>query len=73
MQPNMSEMNSAPYLVDFSLPMEERLEIVKDFYEDEYGNDYEGLFAAFCLDKVAPQYLGEYYAALYDHFQGYLK
>lgn len=68
MKANQSDISSMNYEVDYSLPMEERLRIVKSFYESEYGNDYTGLLAAFQSDKVAPQYLGELYAALYDYF-----
>ena len=68
MRPDQSTTDSAPYVVNYALPIEERLKIVKEFYEGEYGTDYQRLFAAFELDTIAPQYLGELYAALYDHF-----
>ena len=59
--------DAAPYTVDFSLRVEERLAIVKSYYETNYSDRNE-LFAAFKQDKVAVQYLGELYAPLYDYF-----
>lgn len=55
------------YTVDYSLPMEERLAIVKEYYETAYTDGQER-FAAFLEDEVAVAYLGERYAPLYDHF-----
>ena len=59
--------SAAPYTVDYALRLEERLAIVKSYYESTYANGTE-LFAAFKEDKVAVQYLGELYAPLYDYF-----
>lgn len=59
--------SAAPYTVDYALRVEERLAIVKSYYESNYSNGTE-LFAAFKEDKVAVQYLGELYAPLYDYF-----
>ena len=55
------------YTVDYALPMEERLAIVKGYYETTY-TDAKQRFEAFAKDKVAVAYLGELYAPLYDHF-----
>ena len=60
----------APYTVDYSLSDEERLAIVKTYYETTYATQEEQ-FAAFKQDTIAPQYLGELYAPLYDYFQGW--
>ena len=67
MKPSQSDVNTTAYEVDYSLSMEERLKRVKEFYEGEYSDPIQ-LFAAFVLDTVAPQYLGEFYASLYDYF-----
>ena len=58
---------SSPYTVSYALSMEERFAIVKQYYEMHYDNANERL-EAFTADKVAPSYLGEYYATLYDYF-----
>ncbi|MBO7297455.1 MAG: hypothetical protein J6U60_00220 [Clostridia bacterium] len=55
------------YTVDYALPMEERLAIVKGYYETTY-TDAKQRFEAFAQDKVAVAYLGELYAPLYDYF-----
>ena len=56
-----------PYTVDYSLPIVERTRIVRDYYETTYADAGE-LFSAFCMDEVAPVYLGDLYKALYDYF-----
>lgn len=56
------------YTVDYSLSSEERYYLVRDYYEAKYATKAEQ-FAAFKEDKVAPQYLGELYAPLYDYFK----
>ncbi len=66
MKPNEGDANTVQYEVNYAYPMEERLEIVKSYYEDTYDNADER-YAAFLLDIVAPQYVGEYYAALADY------
>ena len=58
----------APYLVDYSLPMAERLTIVKEYYETTYNKDWETILEVYKKDEVAVVYLGEYYGSLYDHF-----
>ena len=67
MKPNKTDSLAAGYEVNYALSMEERLAKVKGFYEKEY-NDANALYDAFVLDTVAPQYLGELYASLYDYF-----
>ena len=67
MKPNETISTSAPYEVNYALSAEARLLIVKNYYEETYANADE-LFAVFLTDTVAPQYLGELYAPLYDHF-----
>ncbi len=61
------EASSSPYTVNYALTMEERLAIVKSYYELNYKDPAERL-EAFKADKIAVGYLGEYYAPLHDHF-----
>lgn len=61
------ETSDAGYTVDYSLAMEERFAIVKQYYETQYA-DADKRFEAFNADKVAVSYLGELYAPLYDYF-----
>lgn len=61
------DVSEAPYTVDYSLSDEERFYVVRDYYLDAYANGAERM-AVFKADKVAPQYLGELYAPLYDYF-----
>ncbi len=63
----VEEENSSPYTVNYALTMEERLAIVRAYYETNYKDATE-CFEAFKADKIAVGYLGEYYAPLYDHF-----
>lgn len=65
-KPSEGESSSAPYLVDYSLSMEERLDIVRTYYENSY-TDSQARINAFKADDVAVQYLGELYAPLYDY------
>ena len=67
MKPNASDTVTVAYEVNYAYTMEERLRIVKAYYEDTYKNA-DQLYAAFLLDVVAPQYLGAYYAPLADYF-----
>ena len=62
-----SGTTEAPYTVDYSLPYDERYFIVRDYYESAYTDPHER-FQAFCEDKVALVYLGEFYNTLYDWF-----
>ena len=57
---------AAPYLVDYTLDMEKRLEIVWGYYKNAYSNAIKR-YNAFIEDKAAPAYLGEFYAALKDN------
>ena len=59
--------STSPYPIDYSLTAQERLAVVKEYYETTYANATER-FEAFKADKVAVWYLGEYYSPLYDHF-----
>jgi hypothetical protein len=59
--------SDAPYIVNFALSEQERLLIVKNYYETTY-TDKKELFSEFLKDKIAPLYVGEYYASLYEHF-----
>ncbi len=68
MRPDGTETVEAPYIINYALSDEERLLIVKNYYETTYSDGKE-LFEAFLLDKVAPTYVGELYAPLYDHFK----
>lgn len=55
------------YTVDYDLPVEERLAIVRQYYEKTY-TDASKRFEAFKQDKIAVVYLEELYAPLYDRF-----
>ena len=66
MKPDAGD-SDAPYTVDYSLSVEERLRIVKNYYESNFSSAKER-YDAFLADKVAPSYLGELYAPLYDYF-----
>ena len=57
---------SAPYTVDYSLSIDERLDIVWDYYNNTYPDAVEK-YEAFIADTVAPSYLGEAYAGLKDN------
>ena len=57
----------APYMVDYALSELERTQVVKTYYLQAYS-DANQRFEVFEQDKVAPQYLGELYASLYEYF-----
>lgn len=59
-----------PYVVDYALSMEERVEVVRTYYLSAYTNADER-FEAFKNDKIVRQYVGEYYASMYDYFRMY--
>ncbi len=63
----VTEGESHPYEVNYAYTIEERLTIVKTYYETAYDSARDR-FAAFAEDKVAPVYLGEAYKPLYDYF-----
>lgn len=58
----------APYLVDYSLSEEERMFIVKEYYETTYADSKYERYAAFKADTFAKAYLGELYIPLHDYF-----
>ena len=57
----------APYTVDYSLSEEERMLIVKAYYEGAYTDEL-ARFKAFKQDEFAKVYLGELYSPLHDYF-----
>ncbi|MBQ8876623.1 MAG: hypothetical protein IJY63_03645 [Clostridia bacterium] len=59
---------NAPYKVDFTLPEEERLEIVKAYYYETYADPLVRL-NAYEKDEIAMKYLGETYNLLYAYLQ----
>ena len=66
-RPDGSDSDDAPYEVNYSYAMDERLAIVREYYDETYTNGAER-FNAFKADTVAVQYLGELYAPLYDYY-----
>ena len=56
----------APYPVDYSLEFADRYRSVRDYYLDTYSDPVERM-EVYKKDEVAPQYLGEFYATLYDY------
>lgn len=62
------EMVNAPYAVDYTLSIENRLEVVKAYYYQTYSDPLERI-NAYAKDKVAMQYLGEVYSLLYDYME----
>ena len=55
------------YTVDYSLPIVDRVTLVKEYYLKTYEDPNER-FEAFKNDSVAPSYLCEAYASLYQWF-----
>lgn len=55
----------APYTVDYSLTYEQRVSVVRGYYDEAY-TDKQLKFEAFRADRVAVNYLGEMYAPLYE-------
>ena len=64
-RPDESVAGDAPYTVNYAMTIEERLAVVRAYYE---STDATERFEAFKADKVAPIYLGEEYAPLYDYY-----
>ena len=58
---------ASPYIVDYTFPLYDRVQTVKGYYLSTYV-DHKERFYAFQDDKVAVDYLGDYYASLYDYF-----
>ncbi len=54
----------APYIVNYALSLDQRLDIVRNYYNTTY-TDPKAKFEAFQADTVAKVYLGEFYAPLY--------
>ena len=65
-KPERAGGTSEPY-ADYSLSLQERVQVVKNYYENKYSSASER-FTAFKADKTAPSYLGEYYSDVYDYF-----
>lgn len=63
---DVSDGESFPYIVNYSLTYEERYNIVKAYYLEKYADPTER-FNAFKEDNIAPKYLGEFYATLHDY------
>ena len=55
------------YKIDYGLTMEERKNIVKEYYDTAF-TDPQARFGAFAADKTAKQYIGQHYAPLYDYY-----
>ncbi len=67
---NKLESVDGLYVLDYSLTLRERFDMIKKAYEDAYTDGKER-FKAFEADKYAPTYLSEYYSALYEIFSHY--
>lgn len=61
-----TEVESVPYLVDYSLSYEEREAIVRSYYMNEITDPAER-FELYKADEFARTYIGEYYKPLYDY------
>ena len=59
--------NGVPYTVDYSLSEEERMLIVKEYYETTYSDPAQR-YAAFKEDAFVKVYIGELYLPLHDYF-----
>ena len=69
-RPNGTINQQAPYTVNYALPLQQRLEIVRNYYESAYSDAQAvARFSAFEKDEVAIVYLGEYYAPLYSIYK----
>ncbi|MBO5240988.1 MAG: hypothetical protein J6B56_06190 [Clostridia bacterium] len=62
-----SDAYGTGYTVDYDLSVDERLAIVRQYYQTTYADANER-FEAFKADKIAVVYLEELYAPLYDYF-----
>ncbi len=60
-------VEGVPYTVDYSLSEEERMLIVKEYYETAYSDPAER-YAAFKADTFVKVYIGELYLPLHDYF-----
>ena len=59
---------SAPYTVDYSLSEEERLAIVRAYYEGPAYTDDQKRYQDFLNDPVVKEYLGEEYSGLRAYY-----
>ena len=64
---NSSLVSNVPYPIDYSLTEEERMLVVKEYYETTY-EDPVARYMYFKKDNFARSYLGELYAPLHDYF-----
>lgn len=62
-----TSLSGVPYKVDYSLSVEERMLIVKEYYETTYV-DAAQRFTAFKEDSFVKVYIGELYLPLHDYF-----
>ncbi|MBQ7880158.1 MAG: hypothetical protein IJ317_05865 [Clostridia bacterium] len=69
-KPEQTESSDSPYEIDYSLTMQERYTLVRDYYMSAYDDPDERL-AAFLEDSVATAYLGEWYSTLYNYLKSY--
>ena len=63
--------NAGAYPLDYALSYEERLAVVKAYYETTYVEGKER-YEVFVKDDVARLYLGELYAPLRDYFHEFV-
>lgn len=69
-RPNGTLEQEAPYIVNYALPMQQRLDAVRGYYESAYTDERSiERFEVFQEDKVAVVYLGEYYSAVYSIYK----
>lgn len=69
-RPNGTINQQAPYTVNYALPLQQRLEIVRTYYETAYTDEQSvARLTAFEKDEVAIVYLGEYYAPLHSIYK----
>ena len=66
-KPSDSDVETAPYEVDYSLSISDRYQLVREHYMSAY-TDPKTRLDAFKTDTVALQYLGEMYSIMYDEF-----
>lgn len=62
----LDEGVSAPYKLDYSLTVDDRVEGVQEYYMTAYTDPF-ARFEAYKADQVARAYLGERYKNLYDY------
>ena len=70
-RPNGTLDQEAPYVVNYALPMQQRLEAVRGYYEEAYTDPGGSIarYYAFKQDQVAIVYLGEYYISVYSIYK----